>query len=151
MSSRHQGLHICLFGTELCLYLHISIYLSIWTLTYIYSYPHKQKQTVTLSHAASNTRQLCPSCTELACWSLVQSNVVSAETSLLLSAVSPSYHLHLSDGWVLVPLSTCPPLYTLHPSAWLLNVPVIKPWDSHATATWGGLSEKGMSTGHWLG
>lgn len=40
-------------------------------------------------------------------------NVVSAATSLLPSAVSPSDRLYLSTVWVLVPLSTCLPPYRL--------------------------------------
>lgn len=100
-------LHISLFGTKLCLYLHISIYLS----------EHWLICTDTLTRRSRHLPfpMLPPTWedthTELLCSSLVQFNVVSAETSLLLSAVSPSHHLYLSTVWVLVPLSTCLPPY----------------------------------------
>lgn len=157
MSSRHQGLRIYLFRTELCLYPYLSIYLSIifWPLTYIYRY--LQRQTVPFPHAASKRREqkLSPSCTELMRWSsLVQFNVVSAETSLFISAISPGYYLYLPLLWVLVPLSTSSPLHRLPTqvhdyecsSDQALGLMCCK--DMEGVWRW---SEKGISNGHWLG
>lgn len=154
MSYRQQGLHIFPVQNR-TVSIPISIYqLSFWPLTSIYRC--LQRQTVTFSHAASKMKQqqLSSSCTELMCWSLVQFDVVSAKTSLFISAISPGCHLYLPLLWVLIPLSTSSPLHRLPTqvydyectSAQALGLVCLK--DMERVWRW---SEKGISNGYWLG